>query len=288
MTVVGIMQGRLSPPSDGRIQCFPKDSWAEEFPRAASAGLSSIEWIYDTYGEDVNPLATDAGLDRLRQLVASHGVALRSICADWFMDRALVRCSEAERCDRLRRLEWLLRRCPTLGVRWIVLPFVDQSAIDSAADEDDVVACLQAVLPTAQAVGVQLQLETDLDPTRFRALLQRLPAPGVAVNYDIGNSASLGYAPAEELAAYGPRIGSVHIKDRMRGGKTVPLGTGSADFTAVFSGLRKLGYDTGFVLQVARGAAGDEVAWASKNREWVLSRWAASAHERAGGEGARP
>jgi L-ribulose-5-phosphate 3-epimerase len=273
MTAVGIMQGRLSPPSDGRIQCFPRDTWAEEVPRAAAAGLASIEWIYDMHGEDVNPLATEEGTRSLRALGAHHGVALSSVCADYFMERPLVRCTEVERSERIARLEWLIGRCRLLGARYMVLPFVDNSAINGRADEDAVVASLRAALPAAEAAGVGLQLETALDPAGFRALLGRLDHPLVSVNYDIGNSASLGFAPREELAAYGTRIGSVHIKDRVLNGSTVPLGTGSADFSAVFSGLRQVRYDAGFILQVARGASGDEVAWARQNREWVQRRW---------------
>ena len=42
---IGIMQGRLSLPEDGRIQSFPKRSWRKEFSRAQKAELASIEWI---------------------------------------------------------------------------------------------------------------------------------------------------------------------------------------------------------------------------------------------------
>ncbi len=89
------------------------------------------------------------------------------------------------------------------------------------------------------------------------------------MNYDSGNSASLGYNVAEELAAYGQRLGSVHIKDRVKGGAIVPLGTGDADLPALFSVLDGLRYEGDFVLQVARGADGREVEWASQNRQFV-------------------
>ncbi len=46
----GIMQGRLSPPEDGRFQSFPRNSWREEIARAREAGLDYIEWILDEYG----------------------------------------------------------------------------------------------------------------------------------------------------------------------------------------------------------------------------------------------
>ncbi len=89
------------------------------------------------------------------------------------------------------------------------------------------------------------------------------------VNYDSGNSASLGYRPEDEFAAYGARVGSVHIKDRVRGGGTVPLGTGDTDFLSLFACLRDLGYGGDYVMQAARGTAGDELAWARRNLAFV-------------------
>jgi len=126
------------------------------------------------------------------------------------------------------------------------------------------------VAPQAEKSGVELHLETALDPAGFRALLGRLPHPILKVNYDSGNSSSLGYDPREELAAYGPRIGSVHIKDRVCGGGTVPLGTGSANIPALLSGLSEIRYTGDYVLQVARGAEGAEVEWARQNRLWLV------------------
>lgn len=266
---VGIMQGRLLPPVDGRIQAFPRTGWAAEFANAAKAGLSAIEWIYDAYGEGANPLETDEGLDRIRQLSRIHGVAVRSLCADYFMDFAFVRATEAERLKRVDQLAWLLERSQAIGVTRVVLPFVDQSAIRDEVDRDAVVDTLRRILPGARARGIELHLETSLAPDDFRALLARVPDTLVKVNYDSGNSSSLGYRPSEELAAYGDRLGSVHIKDRLRGGGTVPLGEGDADFPELFSSLRALNYGGDFVLQVARGKAGDEVAWTRHNRAFL-------------------
>jgi L-ribulose-5-phosphate 3-epimerase len=100
--------------------------------------------------------------------------------------------------------------------------------------------------------------------------LALLPHPLLKANYDSGNSSSLGYAPREEFASYGEQVGSVHIKDRLLGASTVKLGTGDADFPALAESLRKVAYKGDFILQVARGTSGDEVAWAKQNREFVL------------------
>src|SRR5690349_15173699 len=99
--MIGIMQGRLVPPVEDRIQAFPREHWSEEFPNAAAARLDSIEWIYDTYGLGANPIETDAGIDKILQLSRTHQIAVRSVCADYFMDYTFVRATEAEKAERI-------------------------------------------------------------------------------------------------------------------------------------------------------------------------------------------
>lgn len=267
--MLGIMQGRLVPPVEGRIQAFPRESWALEFPNAAAAGLDAIEWIYDTFGVGANPLDSPEGISAIQELSAEHNVAVRSLCADYFMDFTFVRATDAERTERIDRLIELLGQARQIGVTRMVLPFVDSSAIRDEADRDAVVDTLRRALPAARAAGIELHLETSLPPDEFAALLARIPDPLVKVNYDSGNSSSLGYRPAEEFAAYGDRLGSVHIKDRLLGGSTVPLGQGDADLDAVFAGLRRLNYSGDLILQVARDQAGAEISWARHNRAFV-------------------
>ena len=265
---VGIMQGRLAAPIGGRIQAFPADEWRDELPRAAQAGLSCIEWIYETQGRERNPLCTDEGIAELRALTARHGVAVRSVCADYFMEFPLVRADGAALAERVEHLRWLIDRCRAAGIERVVLPFVDASEVKTADEETALVETLTRAERVATAEGVELHLEMSFAPARFAAFMAHLPE-AIRVNYDSGNSSSLGYHPGDEFAAYGERIGSVHVKDRILGGTTVPLGTGSADLPAFFAGLKRLGYDGDIILQVARGEPGHEVEWARRNRAFV-------------------
>ncbi|MEO6351406.1 MAG: TIM barrel protein [Candidatus Limnocylindrales bacterium] len=268
---LAIMQGRLVPPIDGRIQCFPRERWRDEFALAAAADLDAIEWIFDAFGRDVNPVSTDAGLQEMAALSAQTGVSVRSVCADYFMERPLVRAEDHELDDRVAILSWLLRRCALLGAKRVVVPFVDASRINTDAELTSVAAILGRVLTVLDETGVELHLETALAPEPFAKLLARQPHPSVKVNYDSGNSASLGFRPRDEFAAYGARVGSVHIKDRVRGGTTVPLGDGDTDFEGLFGCLDDVAYQGDFVLQVARGADGDELNWARQNRSFLVA-----------------
>lgn len=263
---IGIMQGRLTPPVRG-IQAFPRESWRDEFPAAKAARLDFIEWIFDQFGADVNPIMTADGLKEMRSLADGNGVGLHSVCADYFMDCPLLKCSPPEQLDRLTMLNSLLSRCASLKIHHVVLPFVDASRMDSEQEQDAFVKMTRGkILPEAEKHKIEIHLETSLPPNGVAALLERIPHELFWINYDSGNSSSLGYKPVEEFAAYGKRIGSFHIKDRVLGGTTVPLGAGNADFPALAGCLREAKYSRPFVLQVARGEVGHEVEWAKRNR----------------------
>jgi len=267
------MQGRLVPPEPGRFQAFPRERWRDEFDLAASVPLHYIEWIYDAYGEDVNPICTAAGVDWLQTLTRRSGIGIPAVCADYFMDRPLLRVTTAEIEASVQKLIALFHRCTQLGVGRVTLPFVDASRIETRQEEDGIVETLTAVCTATRELSVEMHLESSLTPDRLARMLDRLPDSRFKINYDSGNSASLGYHPRDEFAAYGDRIGSVHIKDRKLGGGTVPLGQGDTDFAALFECLARIQYKGDFTLQVARGADGDEVNWTRRSMDFVSGFW---------------
>jgi hexulose-6-phosphate isomerase len=159
----------------------------------------------------------------------------------------------------IRYLRRLIKNASQLGVVDIVIPCVDQSSLKSADDIERFVVALNSVIPEAEINGVNLSLETDLDPFKFAKLLHQFQSSRVTVNYDTGNSASLGYDPSEELAAYGSRISDIHIKDRLKGGGSVPLGAGSTDFSRFFGALSAFSYQGPFILQAFRDDQGVDI-----------------------------
>ena len=270
---IGVMQGRLSPPEGDRFQSFPKSSWREEFARAAGAGVSYIEWIYDEYGAGENPISADQGILEVKALKTAWGIETPAVCVDWLMDFPLLRCSEQDRKQREQRLVALVDRANCIGALRVVLPFVDNASIRTDEERATVIGVLDRLLPTAERIGVEIHLEADFPPAEFARFLGRLPNRNIKVNYDSGNSSGLGYRASDEFAAYGDRIGSIHIKDRLRNPdgsiKTMPLGEGSANFDDLFSSVRRIGYVGGFTLQVARGESGDEMNWIRRQAIFV-------------------
>ena len=269
MNPIGIMQGRLCPSIDGRIQFFPPN-WRDEFPRAKEAGLYCVEWIYDAETSSVNPIATGGGINEIRKLSERYGVHVLSVCADYFMRERLVDSDGEVHSSNLDRLKWLLERAGLLGARYTVLPFVDSSSLKSTKELQGLVKGMQMAIPAAERYDVEIHLETDLKSSVLREVLSKLSHPLVRMNYDIGNSASLGYAPSEELTGVGAVLGSVHVKDRVLGGSTVPLGSGSADFKTCFRLIRENDFQGPFILQAAREAGLTETELAIKNRKFVM------------------
>jgi L-ribulose-5-phosphate 3-epimerase len=158
-----------------------------------------------------------------------------------------------------------------------VLPFVDSSSLKTPERIAGAIAVLGEVAPRALSESVELHVECDLPPPAFRDLLERVAQPNVKANYDIGNSASLGYRAGDELPAIGRYLGSVHVKDRQRPGGTVPLGGGAADLPEAFRQIRSAGFARWLILQVAREEELDHVALARRNRLLVERLWAEAA-----------
>jgi len=266
---IGVMQGRLSPPRGGSIQSFPVDTWRKEFKLARQAGLDCIEWVYEKEAEEINPLTTDEGIAEIRLLVETSGVAVGSVCGDYYMKERLVTEAGTVQESVVEHLQWLLGRIRLLGGRCIVLPFVDASSLNSSLEIEGLVKVIETIISTAEHAGVELHLETDLRPDDLVSLLERVSHPLVRANYDTGNSAALGQDPVEELTLLGPWLGSVHVKDRVLGGGTVPLGAGATDFSTCFSLIRAADYCGPFILQAAREEGLSEVELAARNRFFV-------------------
>jgi hexulose-6-phosphate isomerase len=256
---IGIMQGRLSPRIDGKIQAYPAKTWQKEFEIAQEIGYAAIEWIVEKPLE-VNALMSKSGMQEIKEIILKTGVRIDFICADIFMQQPLIRMSQEIREENKEHLKNILVSAKEVGAIGVEIPFVDASSIKSESEINELISCMQEAFELAKEIGMKISLETDLNPTSFKELLNRINLNHVQANYDIGNSASLGFDPIEEINAIGKRILNVHVKDRKFGSTTVPLGTGDADIKLSLSRLSEINYLGGITMQAARGSDDIEVA----------------------------
>ena len=96
---IGIMQGRLTESKGRGIQFFPFEEWKEEFKKAQKIELDEIEWIFDYYNYQDNPLWTKEGRSEICKLVSDTGIRVNSICWDYFMRRPFYKYNSTEVLD---------------------------------------------------------------------------------------------------------------------------------------------------------------------------------------------
>ena len=113
----------------------------------------------------------------------------------------------------------------------------------------------------------KIAFETDKNPAQTVEFLKILNSKVFGINYDIGNSASLGYDHADELNAYGSSITDIHIKDRILGSGPVELGKGNADFTIFFNKLKEFDYKGPLIMQAFRDDEGLKIF--KKQLDWI-------------------
>ena len=265
--LIGIMQGRLSPPVNEKIQAFPWNSWEEEFFQAKEIGLDLIDWVVDANSFYENPLLTAEGAKEIKALVSKTGVRVGAVCSHYFVERPLLRCSDSELEERIGLLDLLIKRLNHFGIKYLEIPLLEKSDIKDDVELEQMVQIIKPRLDKAYQLGVTLAFETSLSAGMFKAFLSALEHPAARAIYDMGNSAALGYNPQEELESYGELVATVHIKDKVSKGESVPLGQGDTDFATCFSMLRTKNYAGPFILEVAR--AGDEIESAQKNAAFV-------------------
>lgn len=267
---VGFMQGRLSEPVNGKIQAFPWDHWRSEFATARTNGFGLMEWTLDQERLRENPLMTPEGRAEIRALAQQYRVRILSLTGDCLMQAPFYKTSHSARCALLDDFKSVIAASADLGVRYIVFPLVDNGRLEDERQEQSLIAGLRDAEPMLRD-GMKILFESDYPPAQLRDFIAQLPSPCFGINYDIGNSAALGFDPVEEIEAYGERIDNVHVKDRVLHGTTVPLGTGNADFPAVFRALRRREYVGNFILQTARAANGDHASTLRRYRDMVVA-----------------
>lgn len=267
---IGFIQGRLCDCVNGKIQSFPWLDWEGEFPVAKSLNFSLMEWTLDHDQLYQNPLMTEPGRERIRELMTIYGLRILSLTGDCFMQVPFFKFSGLFQQSLIQDLQAIIEASRQVGITFVTIPLVDNGSLETQEHQDILIETLLPFRARLVDAGMKILFESDLPVPSLAALMHNFPIDSFGINYDIGNSAALGYSPLEEIATYGNRIHNVHVKDRLLQGTTVPLGTGNADFPTVFSALHKAGYTGKYVLQTARAEDNDHAAAIKRYRDMTL------------------
>lgn len=264
---LGFMQGRLSPIIDNMIQRFPKDNWEKEIILAKKYDWNLMEWTIDYFSFPDNPILHD----NFKQ-IDFLGIQINTITADFFMQRPFFMSMNLdERKFLISDLKKVINSMIRLKIKYLVLPLVDNaSLIKNKVNEDFVIDSLTSIFDEFSNHDIEFIFESDYEPQKLLNFIQKFNSQKVGINYDSGNSASLGFDSEDEILTYGQWIKNCHLKDRVLGGTTVNFGDGNANFSKVLKCLSEIGYNGNFIIQGARAEKGDHLKTLNYYRNYIL------------------
>jgi len=265
---IGFIQGRLSELVNNRIQLFPVKNWKAELKEASRNEIRTLEWTIDSETITENPLILPESIPEVIENINYFNIRIPSVTCDYFMEKPPWQESARDLEDILTKIMIGMR---SLNSTKLVIPLVDNSSLSENSYKTTIINFFEQMNPKIIENNIQICFESDFSPQNLADFIDEFPSYNYGINYDIGNSASLGYLPNEEFEMYGNRIINVHVKDRLLHGKSVPLGEGSADFETVFRCLKSIKYDGNYILQTARDAAGNHLSALLKYRSMVVN-----------------
>lgn len=265
---IGFIQGRLSELVDNRIQIFPVNNWKTELKEANANGFNTIEWTIDSDTIADNPLISPESIPEILKYINNFHIQIPSVTCDYFMEKPPWQVRGNDLQDILIKI--MTGMC-MINSSMLIIPLVDNSSLSNIEYKTSVIKFFEKMHSKILQNNIQICFESDFSPKKLAIFIDEFPYNNYWINYDIGNSASLGYLPQEEFEMYGNRIKNVHVKDRLLHGKSVPLGEGSADFESVFKCLKSVEYDGNYILQTARDAQGNHLSALIKYRSMVIN-----------------
>lgn len=261
------MQGRLSSIIDNMIQRFPIDNWESELNLARNNNWNLMEWTIDYFTFYKNPLLQENFKSK-----NFNGIEVKSITADFFMQEPFFLSTDSKKKKLLiSDLKKVINTMIKLKIKYLVLPLVDNaSLINNKVDEDDVIENLNVIFKEFKQHDVEFIFESDYEPKKLLNFIEKFNSNKVGINYDSGNSASLGFDSETEIFTYGHWIKNCHLKDRILGGTTVKFGNGNVNFPKVLKCLNEIKYKNNFIIQGARAENEGHLETLNYYRDFIL------------------
>lgn len=253
MNNIGFMQGRLSPLVDNQIQAFPFNHWDQEFALAKEIGLFCMEWTLDYPYLYQNPLLNTNDQKKIKNISKNHNIKIPSVTLDSCMQRPFWKVSDKNIFNKLiEDLKLIINSSREIGAQILVIPLVDNGSIENDLQFKKLKTTLISLSPYLIKNSIRIAFESDYGPHKLKNFIDNFEKSLFGINYDTGNSASLGFNPDEEFNEYGDRIINIHLKDRKINGPTVRLGFGDADFKKIFQNMQYINFNGNLILQTAR------------------------------------
>jgi len=249
---LGAMQGRLVKREiKSRMQSFPWNNWKKEFRILDKYDVRNLEWTLDYKNFFNNPINNKKGCNEIIKLKKKYKINLKSLTADFFMQKPIFKKKFKKlETDMVNKIKHLIKNCNLVGIKYIVLPLVDNSSIKNKYQMKKLIIFLKKIESTLKKHKVQILFESDFEPRELLNFIKNINKKYFGINYDTGNSAALKYDFHKEMSYY-KFIKNVHLKDRNLNGSSKKFGSGDTNFYKIINFLKKKKYKGNLIFQSA-------------------------------------
>lgn len=267
---IGFMQGRLvASEKKNKIQYFPEKNWKLEIFKARKNNIKLMEWTINIENIKHNPLIIENIFNSEINFLKKSKIQIESVTCDFFMQKPFFKKKYFKDKKKITKyLNILIKHSEILGIKYIVIPLVDNSSIKSKNEEKIVINYFSKIQSRLKKLNILF--ESDYKPIRLHNFIKKFDKEFFGINYDTGNSAALGYDIEEEYR-YFKYVKNIHIKDRRLKSSSVRLGDGDVNFKAFFKYLKKSKYKGNLILQTARVKSNQHLNEIKKNIKFVQS-----------------
>ena len=260
-SLLGAMQGRFTNKGGFFPQEFPWKNWKEEFWTAGKYNVDCLEWMFNAERFDENPIWTDSGRLEIKNIVSESGVAVNSICANYFMQYSI-----KEEKNSLSIISRLVEAAEMLGIHQIIIPLFGASEILGVELICELFGKICGKLSQSQ---VYIGFESDLPAMVQKSICDTLHTNKIGICYDVGNATGNGHESAQDVLVISESLLEIHLKDKYPDGGSVMLGDGAVDFESIFQNMKN--WDKGvYILEsyFGRDAERDTV----KNIQYIREK----------------
>ena len=249
---LGVMQGRLVPQESKKIQSFPWKNWKKEIRICGKNNFKILEWTVDHHKFYQNPINLKSCRKTINNLKIKHKVKTYSLTADFFMHKPFFKEKKKSNfLEEIQKLNTILDNSKKIGIKYVIIPLVDNSSIKKFKNLNLFFKTMKSQEKTLRKNKQMILFESDFEPKKLFKFIKKFNSKYFGINYDTGNSASLGHDLKEEIILF-KYIKNIHIKDRFYKGKTTRLGTGDYNFKLFSRYIKKFNYKGNFIFQTAR------------------------------------
>lgn len=265
----GVMQGRLVNQERNKIQSFPWKNWKKEFKILKENKFNLLEWTVDSEKFTSNPINTKKGRKKINELKKKFKVKINSLTADFFMEKPFFKEKKIENVNKcIKKLKTILINSNKIKVKLIIVPLVDNASLKRHKINFFVqkISELKNILKRNKQM---ILFESDFKPEKLIKFIKRFDNKFFGINYDTGNSASLGFKFKNEIS-YFEFVRNVHLKDRSYKGQTKRLGAGDFNFNEFISLIYKKKYKGNFIFQTARSKSNKHLEEILINKNFMV------------------